>query len=74
MRSENKSFYHFIIHEVNEDGTTKPNYFTTAKKICEHYNISRPTIYRLLNNPNANTNFPHKIERKFVHTSIAEYI
>ena len=74
MRSENKSFFHFIIHELCEDGNTTPKYFTTAKKVCETYNISRPTIYRLLNNPDAKTNFKHKIERKFVHTSIVDHI
>ena len=74
MRSENKSFYHFIIHESSDNGDIILKYFTTAKKVCEEYNISRPTIYRLLNNPNAKTNFKHKIERKFVHTSIVDHI
>lgn len=74
MRSENKSFFHFIIHELNDEGITTPRYFTTAKKVCEEYNISRPTIYRLLKYPEAKTNFKHKIERRFIHTSIVDHI
>ena len=74
MRGVNKTWIHFIITETNDDGETEKKYFTTAKKVSEYYDISRPTIYRLLKEPDANTFFTHKIERVKIHTSALEHL
>ena len=68
--SKNKSFYHYFVQEFDEETLqlSKPEFFYTAKEITEKYNISRQTIYRLINGEKSN--FPHYIERTHIHNSV----
>ena len=49
--SKNKSFYHYFVQELNEEDNTlgEKTFYYTTKEITDKYNISRQTIYRILN-------------------------
>ena len=74
-RSANKSFYHYVIQEVdletNEFG--EKQYFFTAKEIREKYGISRSTLHRILTQ-NGVPRFPHFVEKVNIHHSILSHI
>jgi len=75
MRGQNKSFYHYYVNEIEEDGTWgEPVFFKTMAEMKIRYNISRATVYRLLTNPDAPTKFPHKITKQFVHYTALPFI
>ncbi len=76
-RGENKNYYHFLVLEKPEQEGQPPNkkYFITCKNLIENYGIkSRGTVYRLINNPEAKTRFPHKIERITIHKDVINFI
>ena len=75
-RGNNKSFYHYYVNEIEEDGETwgEPVFFKTMAEMKLRYNISRATIYRLLTDPDASTKFPHKITKQFIHYTALPFI
>tara|TARA_R110001592_G_scaffold270846_2_gene537332 strand:+ start:3606 stop:3860 length:255 start_codon:yes stop_codon:yes gene_type:complete len=75
MRGINKSFFHYYVNEAQEDGTySEPVFFRTLMEMKERYGISRANVYRLINQPDAPTKFPHKITKQFVHQSAIPFI
>ena len=76
-RGKNSSFYHFRLQEISPDDNDiylEYQYFKTAKEICESYNISRASLYRILNDPLAVTTIPFKLERIYLHTTAIAYM
>ena len=75
LNSKNKSFYHYFIQDYNDVNNSlgDKQYFFTTNDITNKYNISRQTIYRILNN-NQNSRFNHYIEKVHIHKSIIEHI
>ena len=51
-----------------------PQYFKTASEICEKYNCSRATLYRVLNNPLIRTKIPFRLEKVYIHSSAIDYL
>jgi len=76
MRSTNKSFYHYTITPFNEEDNTfgEKEYYFTWKDVKEKYNISRQTIYRIVNDPQVKTRFKHLIEKTFIHHTIIQHL
>lgn len=77
MRGKNNSFYHFRLQEIDPTDETSFldfQYYKTAFEICAQYNISRASLYRILNNPNANTSIPFRLEKVYIHKTALEYI
>ncbi len=76
-RGKNNSFYHFRLQEIDPSDNNKYldyQYFKTAYEICELYNISRASLYRILKDPSVNTSIPFRLEKVYIHKSILEYI
>ena len=76
-RGKNCSFYHFRLQETDpndENNLLDFQYFLSAQAICDKYNISRASFYRILKNPEAKTKIPLKIEKIYLHTSAIELI
>ncbi len=75
-RGCNKSFYHYYINELNEEGKyEEPIFFATQRQICDKYNISRNSVYKLLNNEDlVMANFPHRIHKIYIHKSVINFI
>lgn len=76
-RGKNSSFYHFRLQELDPLDKNKylsPQYFTTAFEVCETYNISRASLYRILKNPNVKTSIPFRIEKCYIHKTALDLI
>ena len=74
-RGKNCSFYHFRLQETDtENNLLGVQYFKTAQEICDHYKVSRASLYRILKNPEAKTKIPLKIEKIHIHTSAIDLI
>ncbi len=76
-RGKNQSFYHFRVQEIDpieKDKYLDYQYFKTAFEICEHYGISRASVYRILKDPTAKTSIPFKLEKVYIHKTALEYV
>ena len=73
-RGKNKSFYHYYVNEVTENGWSDPIFFRTLQEVKDRYNISRATVYRLLTDPQATTRFAHKITKQYIHETAIQFI
>ncbi len=76
-RGKNSSFYHFRLQEVSPDDNDTYldyQYFKTANEICDLYNISRASLYRILNDPHAITSLPFRLERIYLHKTAIAYM
>lgn len=76
-RGKNISFYHFRLQEIDPSEPDKYldyQYYKTAIDICEQYNISRASLYRVLKDPSVNTSIPFRLERVHIHNSALEYV
>jgi len=77
QRGKNTSFYHFRLQEIDpcdENNYLDYQYYKTAFEICDTYGISRASLYRILNNPNANTSIPFRLEKVYIHKTALEYV
>ena len=78
-RGKNCSYFHFRLQEINPASEELPSYldpqyFKTASEICEKFNCSRSSVYRILNNPLLNTKLPFRLEKIKIHASAIDYI
>jgi DNA invertase Pin-like site-specific DNA recombinase len=80
-RGKNSSFFHFRLQEINPRETPQelveylePQYFKSAFEICEKYNCSRSSIYRVLKNPLIKSKLPFRLEKVHIHSSAIDYI
>ena len=47
-KNSNKSNFHYRSETESPDGSIKTKYYMTLKEICEEYNTSTFTIYRIM--------------------------
>ncbi len=73
--NEQKTYFHYYIEEIQEDGTyEKPRFFSTLKEIETEYGVSRGTVWRILRYPEVKTRFKHRITKQFIHRSVKEFL
>ena len=80
-RGKNHSYFHFRLQEMNPTETPQeiteylqPQYFKSAFEICDKYNCSRSSIYRVLKNPLIKSKLPFRLEKVHIHSSAIDYI
>ena len=78
-RGKNVSYFHFRLQEINPEESEmpsylEPQYFKTASEICDKYNCSRSSIYRVINNPLSKTKLPFRLEKIKIHSSALDYL
>ena len=49
-KNPNISYYHYRSETKNEDGTIKIKYYLTLKDVCNEFNTSTYTLYKIINN------------------------
>ena len=73
VKGVNNNIYHFKTYIINKDNTISDiNYYISAKELCKYYNISRATVYNIINNPiNKSPKLSHiRIEKVRIPTRI----
>lgn len=75
-RTENKSFYHYVATKKNDEGKLigDSKYYYTHIDLKEDLGIPRPTLYRMVKNPELKCKYPYKIEKIYLHTSVIDYM
>lgn len=49
-KNQNHSNYHYRSEITDHDGNTKVKYYYTLKEMCDEFNTSTFTIYRIIKN------------------------
>ena len=50
QNSQNSSYYHYIVHTLNDEGEiSQSKYHKTQKEITNTYNLNRSAIYYIIN-------------------------
>lgn len=75
-RTENKSFYHYVATKKDDEGKLvgESKYYYTHKDLKEDLGIPRPTLYRLVNNPEMKSKYKYNIKKIYLHTSVIDYM
>ncbi len=75
-RTENKSFYHYVATKKDDEGNLvgEAKYYYTHIDLKEDLGIPRPTLYRMVKNPESKCKYKYNIKKIYLHTSVLDYM